>query len=422
MNAQPIRKESETSILWHRIRLRIRDSLFSYPVVFFGVTILLAMILRQVDLYLMTNLNLPDAWMISPSSGATFSSLAASSVLSLVAIVFSISLVVMQLANQQYSPRVLAIFEQSKTTKFTLSLSFATFVYSVILLTTLLRVSVARVPIVSLCMNFALLFVSLIAFLVFMKSILTMIRVSYIISVISAETSQSIQNNLPPGDAYVACDPVLLEEPKQVIHFTRPPRSRRFSRLSHGLLTWLERSTLVQIASEHGCVLRVLPQYGDYINQGDPIVEVFGETTIPDEKVLGAIFVGAERSMTQDPSYGIRMLVDIALQALSPAVNAPTTAHEVIMRLTHLLAMIAQRPQHTGAFAGAEDQIRLLQPVFTWEDYVDLAFLEIIHYGKEDPQTCQSLSKAYEYLLARVPAANKARLETQRALLSGDPR
>ena len=422
MNAQPIQTESKTSILWRRIRLRIRDSLFFYPVVFFGVTVLLVIILRQVDLYLMTNVNLPDAWMISPSNGATFSSLAASSVLSLVAIVFSISLVVLQLANQQYSPRVLAIFEQARSTKFALSLSLASFVYSVLLLTTLLRVSVAQVPVVSLLMNVVLLFVSLTAFVVFMRSILTMMRVSYIISVIAAETSASIRKNLPPENAYVSCDPVLLEEPRQVIKLTRPPPSRRFSRLSHGLLKGLERSTLVQIASEHGCVLRVLPQYGDYINQGDPVVEVFGETTIEDEKVLGAIFVGAERSMIQDPSYGIRMLVDIALQALSPAVNAPTTAHEAIMRLTHLLAMIAQRPQHTGAFAGEVDQVRLLQPVFTWEDYVDLAFLEIIHYGKEDPQTCQSLSKAYEYLLARVPAAKKVRLETQRALLSGDPR
>jgi uncharacterized membrane protein len=167
-------------------------------------------------------------------------------------------------------------------------------------------------------------------------------------------------------------------------------------------------------------VLRVLPQYGDYIDQGDPVVEVYGGTPVEDEKVLGALFVGAERSMIQDPSYGMRMLVDIALQALSPAVNAPTTAHEAILRLTHLLGVIAQRPQHTGAFAGETDQIRLLQPARTWEDYVNLAFLEIIHYGKEDPQTRQSLSRAFEYLLAREPAANRAPLETQRALLSGN--
>ena len=136
------------------------------------------------------------------------------------------------------------------------------------------------------------------------------------------------------------------------------------------------------------------------------------------EQVLKAFYVEPERGLQQDPAYGIRMLVDIALKALSPAVNAPTTAREVILRLTNLLAMIAQRPEHSGAFADRDHQIRLLQPVTTWEEFVELAFDEILHYGKHDPQTRQGLADAINYLLENVPEACKPPLIRKRVLLS----
>ena len=103
-----------------------------------------------------------------------------------------------------------------------------------------------------------------------------------------------------------------------------------------------------------------------------------------------ARMIDEQRSLTQDAAYGFRMLVDIALQALSPAVNAPTTAHQVIYRLTNLLAMISQRPQPTGLCVDENHQVRLLPPVYSWEAYVKLAFSEIIHYGGERSLRCRT--------------------------------
>jgi uncharacterized membrane protein len=81
--------------------------------------------------------------------------------------------------------------------------------------------------------------------------------------------------------------------------------------------------------------------------------------------------------------------------------------------------MIAQRPQHTGAYADKVHQIRLLQPVTTWGDFVELAFSEIIHYGNDDPQTRRSLTTTLDYLLEKVPEADKPPLEHQKALVNG---
>ncbi len=114
------------------------------------------------------------------------------------------------------------------------------------------------------------------------------------------------------------------------------------------------------------------------------------------------------------------MLVDIDLQALSPAVNAPTTAHQVISRLTNLLHIIAQKPVPTGAYTDNSHQVRLVQPVHTWEDIVNLTFTEIQYYGKDDPQTRWSLGVAFDSLLEKIPEEYKPPIERQKALLSGN--
>jgi uncharacterized membrane protein len=342
----------------------------------------------------------------------------ASSVISFLAIVFSISLVALQLANQQYSPQVISIFERADSTKVALSLFIATFVYSFILLIEVLRINLEQITIISILSNILLIFGCLIVFIVFMKSIMLMIRVTYIIAIITENTREAIDDNLPQEGAYVECRAVSVEAPRQVIRFTCPPSMPFSKRYSYGVLKALERSFLVQMASIHNCTVQVLPHMGDYVNEGDPIVEVYGDSNLQVEQVLKAFYVEPERGMQQDPAYGVRMLVDIALKALSPAVNAPTTASEVILRLTSLLAMIAQRPEHSGAFADKDHQIRLLQPMTTWEEFVELAFDEIFLYGKDHPQIRQSLADAIDYLLEIVPEAHKPPLIRQRRVHS----
>jgi len=411
IRARSIHEQSKFFYLRQRFLEWNRGSLLFTPFVFMLASILLVLITRQADIFLMTRVDLPDWWIAKTGIAATITSLVASSVLSFLAIVFSISLVALQLANQQYSPRIISIFERADSTKVALSLFIATFVYSFLLMIEVLRTRFEQITIVSLLTDVVLIFSCLIVFIVFMKSIMLMIRVTYIITIITENTREAIDDNLPPQGAYVECQALSLEQPSQVIRYNCPRGTLYSRRYEHGVLKALERSALVKIASSHKCVFRVLSQYGDYINEGDPIVEVYGERKIQPEQVLKAVYVDPERGVYQDPAYGVRMLVDIALQALSPAVNAPTTAHQVIGRLTNLLAFVAQRPQPTGAFADEHNQLRLLQPVRTWEDCVELAFSEIIYYGKDDPQTRKSLTKAFDYLLEKVPEANRPAVE-----------
>ena len=414
--AQSISEQKKLKLVWEQFKEWSRESLLVHPVLFMLGAIVLVYITRVIDLNLMANANLSDWWLAKPGVGVPIATQIASSALSFLAIVFSISLVALQLANQQYSPRVISIFERSGTTKITLSLFIGTFVYSILLMIELLRSKAEEVTIISIITNLVLVFACIVAFIFFMRSVMLMIRVTYIITAIADSTRDSIEDNIPFENDCVDCQVVSLDEPIQVIHYIRPVNHNIFlKRYEHGVFRALEHSELVQIAAQHNCVLRVLPRFGDYVNAGDPVVEVYGERKLNPHKVLKAIYVEPERAIFQDPPYGVRMLVDMALQALSPAVNAPTTAYQAILRLTNILAMIAQRPEHNGVFADDDNQVRLMYSVFSWEEYVDLTFAEIILYGKDDLQTRRSLAASFDYLLNKVPDVYRPALEEMKA-------
>jgi uncharacterized membrane protein len=404
MHAQPINEETQLYLFWKHFREWNQESLLFLPIVFMIGAFLLVYVTRNIDIYLITQGEFTEWWVAIPEIGIQITTQISSTVVSLLAIVFSISLVALQLANQQYSPRVISIFERSSTTKITLGLFISTFIYSFFVMVQVLRTEREQITIVSILTTIILVLACLIAFIVFMKTVMEMIRVTHIISIITKNTQTSIDDNLPDKRYYIDCPSVSLRNPNQIIHFACPPKTLFQKRHAHGVLKAIEHSTLVEIATKNNCVLKVLHNFGEYINEGDPIIEVYGAEglKLKPVKLLKALYIEPERGIYQDPAYGIRMLVDMALQALSPAVNAPTTAHQVILRLRILLSMIAQRPQNPGIYADKDHQIRLIHTETTWEEYVDLAFTEIIYYGKDDEQTQRSLAAAFDYLLGIV--------------------
>jgi len=126
---------------------------------------------------------------------------------------------------------------------------------------------------------------------------------------------------------------------------------------------------------------------------------------------------GRERTLYQDPVYGIRELVDIGCQALSLAVNAPTTAVQVIDRLIDLLARIGGRPDPPGRYADDAGVVRLIVPEVAWEEVVVLAFAELRTFGAGSPQVTRRLAAAIDQIVAVVPDERKAPLYAQRTAL-----
>ena len=399
------------------IRERFLNSLAVVPIAGLVVAVLLAWAARSADRYLIMY---PDesAWFVGTTSSViAVTSVIATSMLSFLAVVFSITLVALQLASQQFSPRVLRIFARSTVVKVTLGLFIATFAFSLVMLSEATRREETTAPLVSLSVAILLVFTSIVVFVEFVKTIINMMRIGNIISIVADETRAAIIDNFLPEMAYAECEACSLEQPIQIIYYENPPASPLVSRDLQGVLEAISDVRLVQLARQYNCVLRVLPQTGEYLVSGTPVVEVYGPAALDPRQVLAAFMVGPERTIFQDPAFGFRALVDIAAQALSSAINAPTTASQVIDRLTDLLLEIARRPAPSGYYVDEKCVLRLARPVFTWPEYVDLAFTEIIEYGGTASQVHQRLLGAFEQLLKEIPETYRPAIEQQRRKL-----
>ncbi|MFD9219505.1 DUF2254 domain-containing protein [Streptomyces sp. NPDC060064] len=176
---------------------------------------------------------------------------------------------------------------------------------------------------------------------------------------------------------------------------------------------------LTAAAARHDCTFVVTHQVGDYVPPGAILVEVHGGTSAPDpRRVTGLVALGAERTIEQDPAFALRVLVDIAIRALSPAVNDPTTAVQV---LNHIEAFLysAGRTELPRRHVLNDDRgrPRLMMPGRVWEDYLQLAVTEIREYGAGSTQVCRRLRALLDGLLDTLSAEYLPAVRTELRLL-----
>lgn len=173
----------------------------------------------------------------------------------------------------------------------------------------------------------------------------------------------------------------------------------------------------MRAARRQGVVLRLIPRIGDFVVPGTPVLAVLGGRA-PSRGALGyTVSVGVERTFHQDLGFGLRQLCDIALRALSPAVNDPTTAVQCLDRIVQLLAELAHRPLGAVGHRDRQGAVRLVQPIPSWENLVDLGFTEIRTYAVGSPQVTRRIVAALDELLRLAPERRRPPLLRHRALL-----
>ena len=147
-------------------------------------------------------------------------------------------------------------------------------------------------------------------------------------------------------------------------------------------------------------------------------MEVYGGTGLPAEKVSspGSFAIGRERTIDQDPAFGLRIVVDIAIRALSPAVNDPTTAVQMIDQVEAFVEVVARTEvDNRYALPGLDGAVRVVIPGRGWAEYLQLAVTEIRDYGATSTQVCRRLRALLDGLLATVPP-DRQRRRTRRAV------
>jgi uncharacterized membrane protein len=335
----------------------------------------------------------------------------ATALLTFTGVVFSITLVALQMASTQYSPRVLRTFVRKPVTKLALSTFIATFVYS---LTLLARVgATGRAHTVAqgaVGLAYLLVMASVLVFVVFVHSTVRSMRVTYVIESVFEETLPAAHASFAEASAYRETE---LPEGQPItarIAFDRPDAA----------LDGIDAHSLTTLAAAHECVLHLCVPVGTFLHRGDDVFEVLGGSSPEPGAILKALSCSPARTLYQDPSYGIRQLVDIAIRALSAAVNDPTTAVQSLDRLHGVLRAVAGRPDPSGCYVDSSGAVRLLEPVAGWDRLVDLAFTEIGFYGSGSPQVARKLFAIFDDLDGWVPPERRASLDALRTWLRAE--
>ena len=181
-----------------------------------------------------------------------------------------------------------------------------------------------------------------------------------------------------------------------------------------GVVLALDVSGLVADARAVDGFIELVPQVGDFVAKGDPIFRVRGGSRSLDEDVLGQrLILGAERTIEQDPAFPFRIIVDVALKALSPAINDPTTAVLALDQLHHLLRNLGQRRLDSGSVTDRDRRLRLAYRTPDWEGFVDLAVTEIRHFGAGSIQVVRRLRAMLEDLIAVLPPQRRPPLQAE---------
>jgi uncharacterized membrane protein len=338
-------------------------------------------------------------------------SLIATSIATLTALVLTIVAVVIQLATQALSPRAVRTFLQDAHSHLTIGTFVTTFTYALVVLEQF-DVMVDRdsdqVTSSSITIAFVLAVVSIGMFISYVDHIVHQARVTSIIDRIGNETRHAIRTSFAEDDGHPGRVRAELPdgEPDHVV------RSRR-----HGAVLEIDVDAIAELAAQLDVEVVMVPAVGDFIPTSGRLFTVYGDRARDADDLLSKVEIDAERSITQDIPFGFRLLIDIAERALSPGINDPTTAVQVLDQLLDLLLMLGHRELTNGWHADAEGTPRVYVAEPGWELYVALAFEEIRQYGADSLQVTRRIRSAVDELIADLPEERHPPLHRQLELL-----
>jgi uncharacterized membrane protein len=285
----------------------------------------------------------------------------------------------------------------------------ATFLYALAALAWVDRGGSGRVPLSGTVFVIVLLIVSVIMF-IFLIQRVGMLQVNRMLIFTADQGRTIIENLYPPletpssqGSAQMTGSPCL----QILLHRGRPR-----------IIQEVDINALLQIARGNDCCVELLLSVGDAAVEATPLLRVFGVgSAVREDSLRSAIRLGEERTFAQDPKYSIRLLVDIAIKALSPAINDPTTAVQALDQIEDLLIRLGRRRLEIGSFCDATGAVRLLVTFPTWDDFLGLAFDEIAFYGATSVQVMRRMKALVNELISILPEERKTALRRWRERL-----
>ncbi len=393
---------------WRRrgLRARLRGALWPIPAVAVVLAIGAGILLPALDGLLGDGgSGHPLAFVFGGGPAAARDLLAAiaGSLISVTGLTFSLTVVALQLGSSQYSPRLLQTFVTDRGVQLTLAVLTATFVYALTVLRTVRTEDAttdgsAFVPRLSITVGYVLTLGSVLALLLFLGHLARMLRVETMLRDVHDESSATLARELPDGPREEAADPALPRGPGMPVAAT-----------SSGFLVGVDEVALVRAARDHGAVVLLTSRIGDSVVTGAPLAHAWPDraTDTVDAGALGRALAGAahlgfERSPDRDLSYGLRKVVDVAVRALSPGTNDPTTAVHALSHTSALLGDLVTRPLEARRLVD-DGVLRAVVPQWSATALLDLALEEPLQYASGQPAVLRRAAALLREVAWRAP-------------------
>ncbi|HUK94828.1 MAG TPA: DUF2254 domain-containing protein [Gaiellaceae bacterium] len=387
-----------------RRRERIRGSLWIVPLLGAILGVIAGVLLWELD----QHLDVPGYFQYSSSTASTVLSAIVGAAAALIGFVVTVTTLMVQMVTGTFSPRYMRLWYRDPLLKGTLALLAGTLTFS---LSMLRRIEPNDVPSAGVSAAGVLIVASLILFLLFFDRCMFRLRpvaVAALVARAGRKAFEDAREVVSRSDVGVV-PPAAGSEPSRVVRADSP-----------GAIQAIHLDGLVRWAREHDARLVFEQAVGDFVPTGGRLISVYGGSgSLEDaERELNTmVALGDERTIQQDPAFAIRIMVDIALMALSPAVNAPTTATQVIGHLGETLRMIGSTELGHGPEAGDAGEAAVVIRTHTWEDFLTLGATEIREYGAAGIQVMRAMRAMLEELLEEVLPDHRAAVEEELARL-----
>jgi uncharacterized membrane protein len=362
----------------------IRDGLWFVPSVMVVGAVALAALLLYVDGEVLDDPDRSARWLFGGSADAarTLLSTVAGSLITVISVAFSVTIIALQQASNQFTPRILRNFTADRSNQAVLGIYIGTFTYALVVMRQVRgddSLTEQFIPALSVSAAIVLALVSLAALVYFIHHISVSLQVSAILSNIRQDVEREIDEIFPgpfrPGSAA----PATMES---LVGYTERDRQGYETHVrsdTPGYLRMVDEEQLFGTAGRHVRMVWVVVGAGAYVQKDSVLAEIWSEEPVSEElqdELRRAFVLDRERTIRQDPLFGIRQIVDMAVKALSPSINDPTTAEQCLNTLGSILATVAKR-EFPPMLKRSEEGTLFLMDHPDFSDYVDASLSQI---------------------------------------------
>lgn len=386
-------------------RYRLRRTARTSLVLWAGLALVAALVVAPA----VRRLDRETNWVVfgfSPDGARAVLGVLVGSMLTFIVFVLSATLIVVQLASGQSTPRVIGLVLARPGVKIALGVLTFTYVYT---LAAFGRVE-DRVPDVHVSVAVFLNLACIVVFLWFVERLASGLRPALLAQLVAGHAREAFDQVYP-----LPFDPGRSE---RAVERELPAASSHAVALADGsgVVLAFGATDLVRLAEAADAIVELVPQVGDFVAAGDPLFRVTGGPVLP-AALRGCVAIGPERTLEQDPRFVFRILADIANKALSPGINDPTTAVQSLDQIQHLLLVLGRRHLDDGQVHDRAGKLRLAYSTPGWPDFVMLAVSEVRQFGAGSLQINRRLRAMLEHLLEALPDERRPPLRDELALL-----